>query len=194
MNVLYYTNRDIKDWDVIPGIIQQTGNNVITQTTKFDLSLIREKEIDFIVSDRARFLIKKEIIDYLPKKIINLHPSFLPWNRGYHPNYWSIKEGTPHGVTLHFIDEDIDTGDIIAQTRLNYSEEDTLKTSYERLRRFMVELFRTCWPYVSEIKMVGTRQKRSEGTLHYKKDFDGEFEKLPNGWNTKIKHIQGFNE
>ena len=33
-------------------------------------------------------------------KIINLHISFLPFNRGYYPNLWSHQEGTPSGVTI----------------------------------------------------------------------------------------------
>ena len=41
--------------------------------------------------------------------------SYLPWNRGADPNFWSILEDTPKGVTIHIMDESIDTGDILYQ-------------------------------------------------------------------------------
>ena len=189
MKVLYFTNTDIQDHDVIPSIIKNSGDTVQLHTTKIDLEFIKSNDIEFIVSDRSRYLIKKNVINYLPKKIVNLHPSFLPWNRGYHPNYWSIKENTPYGVTLHFIDEGIDTGPIIAQTRAFYSSEDTLRTTYNRLRVLMVSLFKACWPELRKGLMTATSQNKNFGTLHYKKDFIGVFEKLSQSWDTKIKDI-----
>ena len=48
-------------------------------------------------------------------KILNCHPSALPFNRGCHHSFYGIMEQTPLGATLHWIDEGIDTGPIIAQ-------------------------------------------------------------------------------
>jgi methionyl-tRNA formyltransferase len=190
MKVLYFTNEDITDWDTIPDIIREGGDEVITITHKFDLNFIKEKKIDFIVSDRARSLITKDIIEYLPKKIINIHPSFLPYNRGYFPNYWSIKTNTPYGVTIHYIDENIDTGDIIAQIRLGYDiQKDTLRTTYDRLRKYSVLLFKICWEDIKRGLLPSFKQDHSKATIHYKKDFDGIYEKLPDGWDTKISYI-----
>jgi len=189
MKILYFTNEDIQDWEVIPDIIKKHGDTVLTHTSRIDLDVIKNNNIEFIVSDRSRYLIKKDVIDYMPRKIVNLHPSFLPWNRGYHPNYWPIKESTPYGVTLHFIDEGIDTGAIIAQTRAFYSEEDTLRTTYDRLRSLMISLFEVCWPELRNEQMTEKSQNKFDGSLHYKKDFEGVFEKLPNGWDTKVKDI-----
>lgn len=189
MVVLYLTNKDIQDRGLIPGIIEEHGDTVIIYTSRIDIDYIKNNNINFIVCDRPRFLIKKDIIDYLPRRIINFHPSFLPWNRGYNPNYWSIKENTPFGVSLHFIDEDIDSGPIIAQTRAFYSQEDTLRITYNRLRTLMVSLFKACWPEIREGKMTEKSQNVNNATLHYRKDFEGILEKLPNGWDTKIKDI-----
>ena len=190
MIVLYYTNKDINDWDVIPNILKNHGDTVITRTDKFDLDFIINNNIDFIVSDRSRFLISADVIEYLDRKIINFHPSFLPWNRGYHPNYWSIKENTPHGITIHFIDENIDSGDIIAQTRCYYSDEDTLRDTYDRLRRLMVNLFETCWIDIRSGKLKGFYQDSSKSTIHYKSDFIGHYDSLEDGWDTKIKYVK----
>ena len=186
MRILYTTNDKAENQNELPEFMQTFGDSVVVKTTKFDLNFIQDATIDFIVSDRTQFLIPKDIIEFLPRKIINLHPSFLPWGRGYHPNYWSVVKQFPHGVTLHFIDEGIDSGDIIAQTRVSYSQQDTFKDTYYRLRRLMVNLFKTCWLEMRLGMLPGIPQKTGEGNLFYKKDFDGEFAKLPNGWETRI--------
>ena len=153
------------------------------------MDFVKEHDIEFIVSDRSRFLIRKDLIDFFDKKIVNLHPSYLPWNRGYHPNYWSIKENTPFGVTLHFIDEEIDTGPILAQTKTFYSMNDTLRSTYIRLRMLMIKLFEACWPDVRVSAIPGEMQDRTSGSVHYKSDFDGIYENLTQGWDTKINDV-----
>lgn len=189
MNILYLTNSKVQDIDAIPAFIRTFGDDVTIKTDRFDLDYLKANAINFIVSDRTQFLIKPDIIDYLPRRIVNLHPSYLPWGRGYHPNYWSIRESFPHGVTLHFIDEGIDTGDIVAQTQCFYSEHESLRDTYNRLRRFMVDLFKSCWPELREGSMTGKPQDKNDGCLHYKRDFEGHFERLPDGWDTKIRNI-----
>jgi methionyl-tRNA formyltransferase len=190
MRVLYYTNSDVTDENIIPDIIKKlTGDNVIICKKKLTIEFIKKNRIEFIVSDRSRALITKDIINLFPKKIINLHPSFLPWNRGYHPNYWSAKENTPYGVTIHYIDEGIDTGMIIAQTEFSISQEnDTLKLSYDRLRKLMISLFENCWIDIRNLN-VGKKNQKGRGTIHLKNDFKGEFSRLKLGWDTKLKDI-----
>lgn len=189
MNVLYLTNKDVKDENTIPSIIRKTGDNVISFNSRITLDEIINKKIDFMVCDRPRFLLSDEILNHLPRKIINIHPSFLPWNRGYFPNYWSAKTRTPHGTTIHFIDSGIDTGDIISQTQVNFFEDDTLKTTYYRLRALSVSLFESIWGEVRTGKMLGIKQNKNDGSHYYKKDFDGVFERLPLGWDTKISDL-----
>ncbi|MCL0081308.1 hypothetical protein M1N64_03665 [Peptococcaceae bacterium] len=50
-------------------------------------------------------------MDKFQGRAINLHISFLPWNRGADPNFWSFIENAPVGVSIHYLDEGIDTGD-----------------------------------------------------------------------------------
>jgi methionyl-tRNA formyltransferase len=47
---------------------------------------------------------------------LNLHPSLLPAYRGPSPLFWQLRDGAPTGVTVHYLDENLDTGDIAAQT------------------------------------------------------------------------------
>jgi len=72
----------------------------------------------------------------LGNRAINLHPSLLPWNRGAHSNFWSFLEDTPKGVTIHIIDEGIDTGDILLQKKIKFDQsKETLRSSYGRLQQ-----------------------------------------------------------
>ena len=189
MNILYLTNKLVDDKNTIPSIIKSLGDNIFYYDTRISLDDLKNNNIDFIVSDRPKFLLNDGILDYLPKKVVNIHPSFLPWNKGYYPNYWSAKTNTPHGVTIHFIDSGIDTGRIIAQTRMSFLENDTLRTSYQRLRKLSVDLFNSVWPDIRLGKIIGIEQDKNEGSLYFRKDFDGVLDKLPYGWDTKIDEL-----
>ena len=54
------------------------------------------------------------------KKIINLHISYLPYNKGAHPNFWSFADNTPSGVTIHEVNENLDSGNIIFQKKIEF--------------------------------------------------------------------------
>ena len=66
-----------------------------------------------------RYIIDEQILKK-KKNIINLHISYLPYNRGAHPNFWSFAENTPSGVTIHKINNGIDTGNIIYQKLIDF--------------------------------------------------------------------------
>ncbi|MFQ5400661.1 MAG: methionyl-tRNA formyltransferase [Anaerolineae bacterium] len=58
-----------------------------------------------------------------PHGFLNLHPSLLPAYRGPSPLFWQLRRGeTETGVTIHFMDEGLDTGDIAAQARVDFPE------------------------------------------------------------------------
>ena len=67
---------------------------------------------------------------------VNLHVSYLPWNRGADPNFWSIVEGTPKGITIHKMNYALDKGDIIIQQPIQeFPDTETLETSYNHLHQ-----------------------------------------------------------
>ena len=70
---------------------------------------------DLIFSFGFRQIIKAEKLKIVGCPIINLHISYLPYNRGAHPSFWSFYEDTPSGVSIHLIDNGIDTGPILYQ-------------------------------------------------------------------------------
>ena len=108
--------------------------------------------------------------DIPTKGCVNFHLSFLPYNRGTKPNVWAIVEGTPAGVTLHYVDEDIDSGQIIAQSKVEIDAIDTGMTLYYKLLNEIVELFQITWLKIKNDKILPKTNKLDEGTLHYNKD------------------------
>ena len=93
--------------------IIKAGDSYINYNNELNFDFLNKNNIKFIVSYGYSKIIKKDIIEVYKDSIINLHISFLPFNRGSHPNLWSFIEGTPSGITIHKINEGIDTGEIL---------------------------------------------------------------------------------
>lgn len=71
-------------------------------------------------------ILKPNIIGLFSNGIINMHPGYLPFNRGASPSNWVIKEGKKNsGYTIHYISEKIDKGAIVYQKKVHLSSEMT---------------------------------------------------------------------
>jgi len=136
------------------------------------LEQIRSCKADMAISVLFRNMLRKPFLDLFPKGCINLHPAFLPYNRGNYPNVWSIVEKTPAGVTLHYIDEGLDTGDIIAQEKVVVDVTDTGGTLYRKLERAALGLFQQTWPSIETGAAPRKPQGAEPGTCHRRSDVD----------------------
>ena len=103
---------------------------------------------------------------------INTHPSLLPYNRGKNYNFWALVEESPFGVSLHYVDEGIDNGDIISQSKISYTWEDTGETLYSKASSAMVELFKETYPKIRSSTIPRVAQDRNKGSFHYAKEID----------------------
>jgi methionyl-tRNA formyltransferase len=82
-------------------------------------------------------LIPQGILDIPPLGCLNVHPSLLPTNRGPEPLFWTFHEGIqPTGVTIHLMDEGMDSGSIVAQEVIEISD----GISYSELEEQSAEL------------------------------------------------------
>jgi methionyl-tRNA formyltransferase len=78
-----------------------------------------------------------------PMGVIGSHPSLLPENRGRHPLIWALVKGLKKsGLTLFYIDEGVDSGDIAQQREFPIEITDTAKTLYEKIKRLGAEMVR----------------------------------------------------
>ena len=152
----------------------------------------REINPDIMVSYNYRYILKPDVFSVPARGAINLHISYLPWNRGADPNFWSHLDETPKGVTIHYIDFGIDTGDIIGQELVEFSDGDTLRSSYAKLHSAIQELFERLWQKI-KTRQVAPFKQQGEGTFHLSKDKEA-FKHLvaDKGHDTPIKEIKKF--
>jgi len=181
--ILYLTCND-KAGNLMEWMKRQ--DEVFMTVGEIDLKIIKSWNPDIIVSYSYKYIIKREIIDYMNGNIINLHISYLPWNRGADPNFWSFMEDTPKGVSIHRIDDGIDTGDIIIQKRIYFDEKkETFFSSYNILQKEMIHLFKENWLKIKNQEYEPYKQE-GEGSFHYAKDKQIYFGLSPIDWHKNI--------
>jgi len=139
-------------------------------------------EYDLVISFGYKYILSEQVLRTANRKPINLHISLLPFNRGMHPNFWAHYDETPSGITIHHIDEGIDTGEIIFQRQIEfYSNETTFRQTWERLKEEIEVLF---MDEFNRLKTGGYQIKKQElqGTFHHKSDLPKDFL----GWDCEI--------
>tara|TARA_A100001015_G_C14768323_1_gene624203 strand:- start:18 stop:776 length:759 start_codon:yes stop_codon:yes gene_type:complete len=128
---------------------------------------LKKLNADFIVTVFWAHLLKPNVINSV-KDTVNFHPALLPINRGWHPHVHSIIDGSPLGVTLHRIDEGIDTGAVWVQKEVHLSEFDTAKTIYHRLQNEIIDLFKNNWIKIKNGEIIPINQDETEAIYHSK--------------------------
>lgn len=93
------------------------------------------------ISVRYNKIIKQRVIDSFSLGIVNTHGGILPEYRGSYCNIIAIINGEQeYGVTLHYIDKGIDSGDIVAIKKVSIQESDTGFDLYQISEKFCYEL------------------------------------------------------
>ena len=105
------------------------------------IQTIKELDVDAAVVCSYNYKIPKVLLESTKDGFINVHPSMLPRYRGGNPYSRVIINGeTETGVTLHFMDENFDTGDIIAQKPYHIPSKATMGTIFNELNFIGIEL------------------------------------------------------
>lgn len=165
-----------------------SGDKTISTSGPVDLAYCHANGVDWIVSYGYRRMLRGKLVTEYDRRAVNLHISYLPWNRGADPAFWSWFDHTPHGVTVHFIDEGMDTGDIVDQELVSFSGSETLASSYRTLRQRVEGMFSRLWPPLRTGEIAGTKQ-RGLGSFHRSTDKKHLFEQLSEGWETPVREV-----
>jgi methionyl-tRNA formyltransferase len=134
------------------------------------MALMRAIQPEYIIGIHFPYIIRKAILDLPSIGFLNLHPAFLPYNRGWHTPSWAILEGTPIGATLHFMAEELDNGDVIHQKQLEISSSDTANTLYTRLKQLELEVFLEALPLLLTQRFIRKKLNLNEGSSHKRKE------------------------
>ena len=114
----------------------------------------------------------------------------MPWNKGADPNLWSVLENTPKGVTIHQIEKGLDSGKIICKKEVTFNENGTFRSSYKLLNETIIEMFQDNWKNIKNEKLKRYSQV-GKGSYHRSADKIKYMELLTEGWDTKIKDLEG---
>lgn len=123
---------------------------------------------DLIIIASFSKILPKEIINYPRCGAINIHPSELPKYRGAHPIQWAIIKGEPYiGITIHYVNETIDSGDILAQERVVLSNQDNINTIWKKVIKKGVDLLIRVVKKINKSKkrLAGLKQKNNQVTF-----------------------------
>lgn len=124
------------------------------------LQLLQEQEIDLIVLAGYMRIIGKTLLSHYSNRILNIHPSLLPSFPGLH----GIKDAYEYGVkvtgvTVHLVDDGVDTGPIIAQEPVMILPDDTLESLEEKIHQTEHRLY----PKVLRDVLLQSDKNKSKG-------------------------------
>ena len=104
--------------------------------------LLEEAKVDFVVLAGFMRVIKEPLLRAFLGRILNIHPSLLPTFRGLEAWRQALEAGVPEaGCTVHLVDEGVDTGKILGQSRVPVLPGDTAETLHARIQVAEHELY-----------------------------------------------------
>jgi len=106
------------------------------------VDLLRKHAAEWVVLAGYMRVVKAPLLDAFPNRIINIHPSLLPAFKGLRAWEQALAAGVPEtGCTVHYVNRDIDAGEIIAQQRVPVLPGDTPETLHARIQVAEHELY-----------------------------------------------------
>ena len=127
------------------------------------ISLIKEYKADIFASMSFNQIFKSDIINLPRYKIINCHAGKLPFYRGRNILNWVlINDEKEFGITVHYVDAQIDTGDIIVQKTYPITDDDDYNTLLNRAYLNCADVLYDALKLIHQDKVIPT----SQNTLH----------------------------
>ncbi|SDW05108.1 formyltransferase family protein [Thiocapsa roseopersicina] len=109
--------------------IRGIDNYLVVHNKSELLSLLRNYCFDVLISNGCPYILP--VADLPPARYVNIHPSFLPDLRGVDPVIGAILYSRDAGATCHVMDSGVDTGPIISQVRIPFTDDLDVTTLYQ---------------------------------------------------------------
>ncbi len=148
-------------------------------------SLLSEINPDLIAVVAYGKILPKEVINYTKYGCINVHVSLLPKYRGAAPMQRAIMEGEREtGVTIMYMDEGLDTGDIITAEAFPITDEDNFETVHDRSAELGARLLSKT---IDDIESgIATRTEQDDALATYAKKVEKEDAKIDFNFDAKV--------
>ena len=138
------------------------------QKIRSDYDTIVNSNADIVITCAYGQIIPKAILDYPRLGCINVHASLLPKYRGGAPIHWCLINGEEKtGITIMYMAEKMDNGDIISQEEYTISATDNVGTLHEKLSKIGANLLISTLPSIIEGTNKRIKQVESEVTFAY---------------------------
>lgn len=172
--------------------LSDQGFEVKVSPEPYDEDTDDEFTPDIILSSGYDRLLKPKTIQKFPNRLINLHAAYLPWARGIGTTLFATMLRYPYGVSVHFIDEGLDTGQIIARKLVQTERSDTLRTLYSKLLSATENLFFESFSKIFAGQAIGTPQGElgEISTRRSRLQFESVMDVCPDGYDTLITDLE----
>ena len=172
LGIIGHSGDSLKDgWQ--KSLLKFALNNDIPVATPKAMSLIdieelcQGRKLDLLFSFQYEKIIKRSVLNCPELGCVNIHFSLLPRNRGVYTIAWTILNGDAEaGVTIHYMDEGIDTGDIIGRKSFGIRDEFNAQDVYDKCTSAGIDLFAEILPELTTGKHIGEPQDESKATYH----------------------------
>lgn len=124
------------------------------------VQLLRARQVELICLAGYMRILTPTFLRAFPNRIMNIHPSLLPAFPGLHAQEQAVEHGVRYsGVTVHFVDEGVDTGPIIQQRVVPVVEDDTAETLAARILEQEHQIYPECVQLYAEgrLEVVGRK-------------------------------------
>ncbi len=159
-----------------------------------DYQIITDLKPDLIITCAFGQILPKEVLEAARLGSLNIHASLLPKYRGSSPIQWALLNGDKEtGVSLMYMDEQMDTGDVISQIKCPIDEYDNVGTLHDKLSLLGVEVLKQELPHI--VNKTNYRMKQDDSKASYTKMIKREDELISfadEGQNI-INKIRAFN-
>lgn len=121
---------------------------------------LRAREVDYVVMAGYMRLLGKQVLDFYPNRVLNIHPALLPSFPGAHGIQDAFDAGVKvTGVTVHFANENFDEGPILAQEAVRIAEDDTLETLEAKIHEVEHRLYPAALQLLAQgrVEIVGRK-------------------------------------
>ena len=177
-------------------ILAEENNILVIQLDKIkeEYQQVIDLEPDLIVTCAYGQILPKELLDYPKYGCINVHASLLPKLRGGAPIHRAIINGdTKTGITIMYMAEGMDSGDIITQSEIEIANTDTTSTLHDKLSKLGSELLIETLPSI--IEGTNTRTPQDPSLVTYAPIIKKEDEKIDFNKTSKqvYNQIRGLN-
>lgn len=150
----------------------------LEESSIYDMSFINDPknadilngyEVDYIFGIHFPYIIYENVLSIPKIGFLNLHPAYLPYNKGWHTPSWAIIDKKKYGATLHFMSEELDGGDIVAQEEIIVEPYFTANELYKNVLELEKKVFIDALPELLSLNPKRMQQS-GKGTSYNKKD------------------------